>query len=152
MIENQTRFVQFLIQAKKNTYANDGKLSAPSRPSSKDLLFQQGDYSYIDTYLGSVDFIGEEAVWHQKEPIWAMNYYGTMLTVEVPEGFSHCLKGALQNVLVEAPYRGPAYFRDGPFEYSCNWKGSVDQFEGTEKILQSGTEIYRLTFHGGSLR
>ena len=44
MIENQTRFVQFLIQAKKNTYANDGKLSAPSRPSSKDLLFQQGDY------------------------------------------------------------------------------------------------------------
>ena len=151
-MENQTQFIQFLIEAKKNTYASDGKLSTPSRPDSKDLLFQQGAYLYIDTYLGSLDFIGEEAVWHQQRPIWAMNYYGTTLTDEVPEGFSHCLKGALQNVPVEAPYRGPAYFRDGPFEYTCILKGSVDQFDGTEKILLGGKEIYRLIFHGGSLR
>jgi hypothetical protein len=151
-MESQTQFVQFLIEAKKNTYASDGKLSTPSRPGSKDLLFQQGDYLYLDTYLGSVDFIGEEAVWHQQRPIWAMNYYGTMLTDEVPEGFSHCLKGALQSVPVEAPYRGPACFRDGLFEYACIWKGDIDQFEGTEQILVSGKEIYRLVFHGGSLR
>lgn len=151
-MENQTQFIQFLIEAKKNTYASDGELSTPSRPGSKDLLFQQGAYLYFDTYLGSLDFIGEEAVWHQQRPIWAMNYYGTTLTDEVPEGFSHCLKGALQSVPVEAPYRGPAYFRDGPFEYACIWKGDIDQFEGTEQILVSGKEIYRLVFHGGSLR
>ncbi len=65
-MENQSEFVQFLIQAKKNTYAGDGALSVPSRPGSKDLVFQQGDYSYLDTYLGSIDFIGEEAVWHRQ--------------------------------------------------------------------------------------
>ena len=151
-MENQSEFVQFLIQAKKNTYAGDGTLSAPSRPASKDLLFQQADYLYLDTYLGSVDFIGEEAVWHHQEPLWAMNYYGTMLTDEIPEGFSHCLKGALQNIPVEAPYRGPAHFQDGPFEYTCLWKGDLDQFEGTEQICMNGKAIYQLTFHGGSLR
>lgn len=151
-MQNQSEFVQFLIQAKKNTYAGDGTLAAPSRPASKDLIFQQGDYMYLDTYLDSVDFIGEEAVWHRQKPLWAMNYYGIMLTDEIPEGFSHCLKGALQNVPVEAPYRGPARFQDGPFEYTCQWKGGLDRFEGTEQIRLDGAVIYQLTFHGGSLK
>ena len=149
---NQTQFVQFLIEAKRNTYAGDGKLSTSSRPASKDLSFEQDDYLYIDTYLGSVDFIGEEAVWHKQTPVWAMNYYGRMLTDEVPEGFSQCLKGALQSVPPEAPFRGPAHFQDGPFEYACAWNGNTDKFDGTEQILVGGREIYRLLFHGGSLR
>ena len=151
-MENQFEFVQFLILAKKNTYAGDGNLSAPSRPASKDLSFNQGDYLYLDTYLGSVDFIGEEAVWHLQKPLWAMNYYGVMLTDEIPEGFSHCLKGALQNAPVEAPFRGPRRFEDGPFEYTCQWKGDLDRFEGTEQIRFNGKVIYELTFHGGSLK
>ena len=53
-MENQPQFVQFLIEAKKNTYAAGGKLSTPSRPASKDLFFQRGDYTYLDTYLGAV--------------------------------------------------------------------------------------------------
>ncbi len=151
-MENQTQFVQFLLDAKKNTYAGDGKLSAPSRPASKDLSFQQGDYLYLDTYLGSLDFIGEEAVWHRQQPIWAMNYYGKMMADEVPDGFSHCLKSALLKAPVEAPYRGPAHFQDGRFDYICQWEGNLDQFEGSEQILVDGKEIYRLVFHGGSLR
>ena len=151
-MENQAQFVQFLIEAKKNTYAGDGKLSSSSRPASKDLSFQQGDYLYLDTYLGSMDFIGEEAVWHRQQPIWAMNYYGKMLTDDVPDGFSHCLKGALLKAPVEAPFRGPARFQDGRFDYICQWEGNLDEFEGSEQILVDGKEIYRLVFHGGSLR
>jgi hypothetical protein len=151
-MENQSEFVQFLIQAKKNTYAGDGTPSTPSRPASKDLLFQQGDYLYLDTYLGSIDFIGEEAVWYRQQPIWAMNYYGTMLTDQIPEGFIRCLKGALQNVPVQAPYRGPARFQDGLFEYTCQWKGDLVQFEGTEQICFKGKAIYHLAFHGGSVK
>jgi len=151
-MENQSEFVQFLIQAKKNTYAGDGTLSAPSRPASKDLMFKQGDYLYIDTYLGSLDFIGEEAVWYRQEPLWAMNYYGMMLTDVVPEGFSQCLKGALLNAPLDAPFRGPNHFQEGVFEYTCQWKGDLDQFVGTEQIFNSGKAIYQLTFHGGRLR
>lgn len=151
-MENRSEFIQFVIQAKKNTYAGDGALSTPSRPASKDLAFQRGDYFYLDTYLGSVDFIGEEAVWCCQKPVWAMNYYGVMLVDEIPDGFSHCLKGALHNVPFEAPYRGPARFQDGPFEYTCRWKGDLDKFEGTEQICINDTVIYQLTFHGGSLK
>jgi hypothetical protein len=151
-MENQSQFVQFLIEAKKNTYAGDGKLSAPSRPVSKDLAFEQGDYLYIDTYLGSLDFIGEEAVWQQQKPIWAMNYYGVMLTDQIPEGFSKCLKGALLNAPLEAPFRGPDHYYDGSLKYTCTWKGDIERFEGIEQIRYSGKEIYRLVFHGGSIR
>ena len=151
-MDDQAQFVRFLVEAKKNTYAGDGKLSAPSRPGSKDLSFQQGNYLYIDTYLGSLDFIGEEAVWQHQKPIWAMNYYGVMLTDEVPDGFSQCLKGALQNVPPEAPFRGPTHYLVSELEYTCTWRGDIDQFEGVEQILLNGKEIYRLVFHGGSIR
>ncbi len=151
-MENQSQFVRFLIEAKKNTYAAGGKLSAPSRPGSKDLFFQQGDYSYLDTYLGDLDFIGEEAVWREGKPLWGMNYYGIMLTDEIPEEFSHCLKGALSRVPEEAPFRGPASFQYGELGYICHWNGNVDRFEGSEEILDNGKGIYRLVFHGGSLR
>jgi hypothetical protein len=151
-MENQVQFVQFLIEAKKNTYAAGGKLSTPSRPGSKDLTFQRGDYTYIDTYLGDLDFIGEEAVWRQGKPLWGMNYYGVMLTGEIPQEFSHCLKGALSSVPSEAPFRGPASFRLGSLLYLCEWNGDVDRFQGSEQIRDNGKEIYRLVFHGGSLR
>lgn len=151
-MENQSHFVQFLIEAKKSTYAADGKLSASSRPGSKDLSFQQGDYTYLDTYLGDLDFIGEEVVWRQGKPLWGMNYYGIMLVAEVPQEFSHCLKGALSSVSPEAPFRGPASFQYGSLHYICKWKGDIDRFEGNEQILENGKEIYRLVFHGGSLR
>ncbi len=151
-MENQDQFVRFLVEAKKNTYAGGGELSAPSRPASKDLSFRQGDYTYIDTYLGDLDFIGEEAVWHKGKPLWGMNYYGAMLVKAVPEEFSRCLKAALSSVPLEAPFRGPASFQYGSLQYNCEWSGDVDQFEGHEHILENGKEIYRLVFHGGSLR
>lgn len=151
-MQDQSNFVKFLIQAKKNTYAGDGSLSAPSRPASKDLTFSQGDYLYIDTYLGSFDFIGEEAVWYCQQPVWAMNYYGVMLTDQAPTGFIDCLKGALKNAPLEAPYRGPTRFQYGPFEYTCQWKGELERFEGEEQISVDDKVIYRLTFHGGSLK
>jgi hypothetical protein len=151
-MENQTQFVQFLIDAKRHTYAGDGKLAAPSRPGSKDLSYAKDGYSYLDTYLGDIDFIGEEAVWLAGKAVWGMNYCGVMLTDEVPAEFSHCLKGALLNVPREAPFRGPSSFRHGNLEYTCSWQGDVDRFAGIEHITLDGKEIYRLLFHGGSLR
>jgi len=141
-----------LIEAKKNTYTGDGELSAPSRPGSKDLSFRQGDYLYIDTYLGNLDFIGEEAVWHQDKPIWSMNYYGVKMADQVPEGFKRCLKGALLKAPVEAPYRGPARYSGAGLEYICSWKGDIELFEGKEQIMENGRVIYRLVFHEGAIR
>lgn len=152
MDNSTTQLIAFIMRAKRNTYAAGGPEVTPSRPSSKDLPYREGRYHYIDTYLGSFNFIGEEAVWFNNEPVWGMNYYGRTLVPEIPDGFSECLKTALMNITAEAPYRGPASFQSGLFEYHCQWQGSIDSFIGSEEILFDHEKMYELDFHGGILR
>jgi hypothetical protein len=85
MIEERADFIRFLVAAKIATYAGGGTESAPSRPASHDLCFGEGEYEYIDSYLGGIEFIGNEAVWKGGTPLWGMNYYGYLLVAEVPE-------------------------------------------------------------------
>ena len=152
MDKNQIEFIKFLITAKQNTYAGNGEKSNFSRPNSVDLHYKEGDLMYIDTYLGSFDFIGEEAVWHKDKAVWGMNYYGRMLVGEVPEGFIDCLKGALREVTMEAPFRGPKEYKLGDYVYKCNWSGDISCFDGNEIVLYNDKKIYSLKFHGGFLR
>ena len=71
--------IDFLIRAKKATYAGKGPEVKSSRPNSHDLEYTEGKLKYIDTYLGGLNFVGEEGVWEQGVPIWAMNYSGRVL-------------------------------------------------------------------------
>ncbi len=146
------QFIPFLLRAKKNTYAagDAGKVAA-SRPASHDLAYHEGDWSYLDTYLGGFAFIGEEAVWYAGRPVWGMNYYGAMTIHGIPEGFPDFLKLALRNVPAQAPYRGPEAYAEGGFTYTCRWEGSPARFQGEEAIALDGQEIYRLAFHGGAI-
>ena len=146
------QFVSFLIQAKQHTYASGQGYMASSRPNSHDLSYSEGEFTYIDTYLGGFHFIGEEVVWKSDVPIWGMNYYGKMLVDQVPQGFGEFLKEALMLASTEAPYRGPGQHRSGSFCYQCEWKGSLEQFEGWEEISYQDALIYRLVFHGGEVR
>ena len=152
MIEGRIDFIRFLVAAKSATYAGSGCESAPSRPASHDLCYVEGEYKYIDTYLGGIEFIGEEAVWRSGVPLWGMNYYGYMLVPEAPEGFSRFLKESLKLVPSEAPYRGPETYQEGDFEYRCAWKGVLEYFTGREEIWWKGEEIFALDFHGGEIK
>jgi len=149
---DQESFVSFLIRAKLDTYASGRKPNLSTRPNSHDLDYIEGNLKYYDTYLGGLHFIGEEAVWEGETPIWGMNYYGKMLTTEIPEGFSEFLKAALLRVPREAPYRGPAEFHAGNFDFHCTWKGELFRFQGEEEILFNGEKIYWLAFHGGEIK
>lgn len=152
----EPEFVPFLLKAKRNTYAaGDGGKVASSRPASHDLAFCEGDWSYLDTYLGGYAFIGEEAVWKgrgaQAIPVWGMNYAGTMTAAGIPDGFSAFLKQALLAVPAAAPYRGPEHFAREAFAYTCRWEGTLEGFHGEEAITLDGALIYRLFFHGGQI-
>lgn len=143
-------FISFLLRAKQNTYAaGDSGQVESSRKASHDLAYCEGDWSYLDTYLGGLAFIGEEAVWKNEIPIWGMNYYGMMTVPEAPEGFTKFHKDALMQIPAEAPYRGPAEFSRGGFHYACQWEGDPARFSGNESISFDGQVIYVLTFHGG---
>lgn len=74
---NVSEIIQFLILAKKNSYAgNASEEKVSTRPKSHDLMYKYGRFKYIDTYLGGEQFVGEEAIFIDDEPIWAMNYNG----------------------------------------------------------------------------
>ncbi|PYI56412.1 DUF5680 domain-containing protein [Paenibacillus flagellatus] len=141
--------IDFLIEAKKATYAGNGPQSASSRPSSRDLEYAKGTLRYIDTYLGSEKFAGEEALWEDGKPFWAMNYVGRVIA----EGFSgDFLKDALSRAAPDMPYRGPGHFADGPFRYRCEVDGTFDWFSGREFIFLGETKVYECLFHGGLIR
>ena len=59
---------EFLIEAKKKTYAN-AKIErvASNRLGSKDYEYQKDNMLYHDTYFGGVKFIGEEVIYIDKK-------------------------------------------------------------------------------------
>lgn len=70
----------FLIEAKKQTYANNlGERIASTRLNSKDYEYKRDNMIYHDTYFGGTRFIGEEVVYIDNKTYWAMNYYGVTL-------------------------------------------------------------------------
>ncbi len=141
-----THLIDFLIKAKKKTYAGKGAETAASRVKSHDLIYREKDLMYYDTYVGAERFAGEEALWISDNPYWAMNYIGRV----TGENFSgDFLKEALLNVPFEKPFRGPEIYINGDYEYKCSVDGDFDWFQGEETISFKGTEIYECRFHGG---
>lgn len=140
---------EFLVIAKKNTYAGKGKETAASRVKSHDFCYREGGLFYYDTYLGGEKFSGEEAVWKDDAPIWCMNYAGRV----TGEGFSaDFLKEALSQTTVSMPYRGPAIYRSGDYHYHCRGEGAFYWFQGYEEIFYHNEKIYECYFHGGEIK
>ncbi|MFW6036138.1 MAG: DUF5680 domain-containing protein [Halanaerobiales bacterium] len=143
------RVNEFLIKAKKETYAGKGPEVESLRPNSHDLIYEENDLKYIDTYLGGIKFAGEEALWQDNKPFWAMNYYGRVLDESFEGDF---LKEVLSNVPVDMPYRGPESYQKDEFTYTCKVDGDFDWFIGYEKIYKADKKIYECRFHGGAIK
>ncbi len=152
MIERETELRAFIVEAKRATYAAGVEGESGPRPGTKDIPWTKGGWSYLDSYYGGIDFLGQEAVWLDGKPVWGMNYYGrTDVALSGPD-LPRFLKAALLAMPTEAPYRGPERYVEGDYEYRCRWTGSLDDFAGTEDILYRGRRAYKLEFHGGSMK
>ena len=141
--------IDFRLLANRNTYAGFSNEIAASRPSAHDYKFEQGDYTYIDTYVGGEIFSGEEAVFHKGVAKYAMNYCGRVLDETFSGDF---LKEALRAATVELPYRGPEHYSSGEYTYTCKVTGDVSWFQGYEEIFHAGKKVYECFFHGGLMR
>lgn len=138
----------FLVKAKKETYANKkGKVSS-SRMGSHDYVYQEGCYKYLDSFLGSSKFSGEEIVYEHDIPIWSMNYYGRVIGKNFDGDF---LKEALKRVPVSLPYRGPESYTKGDYCYHNKVEGDIDYFHGYEDIFYQDEKIYECYYHGGKI-
>jgi hypothetical protein len=143
------RIIEFLIRAKKATYAGKGAETASSRVKSHDLIYREGDYMYYDTYLGGDKFAGEEALWISEDPYWSMNYVGRVIGDNFSGDF---LKEALLRVPEDKPFRGPSEYTNGDYSYKCDIDGDYEWFQGYETISYKGAVIYECYFHGGLIK
>ena len=147
----------FLIEAKKQTYANENvERVLSARKNSKDYEYKRGNMVYHDTYFGGTNFIGEEVVYVDDKTYWAMNYYGVTLDETLgEETMDNALRPALMNVGVDKdviPVRGPKEMINGEYKYSFEVVGDINYFSGVEIIYKNDKKIYELKCHGGLVK
>ncbi len=152
---NDSQLAEFLVQAKRATYASQGDDASvtPLLPGSRQLEYQLGDVLYRDIYFGMAYFVGQETVYENGQPIWSMSYAGGV-TVEGP-GMSETyqfLQYALRHVEVASPFRGPGLIRQDLFQYTSQTTGTLENFWGIERIARNRAIIYELRYHGGRLK
>lgn len=147
---------EFLIEAKKQTYANENveKVNS-SRLNSKDYEYRKDNMIYHDTYFGGTNFIGEEVVYIDNDIYWAMNYYGVTLDDTLgEEAMNKALRPALMMVGKDdtIPVRGPKEFNNGEYKYVFEVIGDMNYFNGTETIYKNNKKIYELKCSGGLIK
>lgn len=146
---------QFLVAAKRATYASRGDNASvtPLLSGSRQLEFQLGSVLYRDIYFGFTFFVGQETVYENEKPIWAMSYAGGMMDANAAvEAVYKFLQFALRQVDVANPYRGPGLIRGEGFQYTCQTNGALENFWGIERISQNRGIVYELRYHGGHIR
>ncbi len=149
--------LEFLIEAKKQTYANKKvKKQEPSRRGSYDYEYSKGNMVYHDTYFGGINFMGEEVVYEKFDtPIWGMNYYGITLDESLSdEVYTKVLRPALMQVGSDdlIPVRGPREYTNGEYKYTFDVSGDLNYFEGEEVIYKNNKRVYVLKCHGGVIK
>ena len=155
---NLKELAQFLVKAKRNTYAGDrGKVPPKDveRPGFKELKFSEGEWKYRDSYTGFYAAPGQEVVRFKETPVWAMAYSGGMKKIHTrneklaKETFDF-LKKALSRVEVSMPFRGPRLFEDGDFKYhGILAEGGIINFRFHEFIEYKGEEVFSQDCVGG---
>lgn len=142
---------KFLIKAKINTYASSGEGGEKIlSDGSKEFEFEEKEFKYRDRYFGFNPFIGEEIVWQNEKIVWGMNYYGRIISKTIPvKQIYQFLQEALKKVTEDKPFRGPNNFEQGDFEYFNKSEGTLEDFEGEEKIFYKKQLVYKLNYNGG---
>lgn len=147
---------KFLIEAKKNTYANASiKQLSSSRVDSKDYEYANKNMVYHDTFFGGTNFIGEEVVYVDGKVFWAMNYHGVTLDESLgEEAMDKALRPALMAVGSDdiIPVRGPKEFVNGEYIYKFTVNGDLNYFNGIETVMKNNELIFELHCSGGLIK
>lgn len=142
-------FINFLIKARNECYQSGASPLKPTRPNSYDLEYTNGKYTYRLSSLGGLDSVGQEAIWMNNRPIWAMNYNGRV----VSDGFHGTFfREALLEIDHDHPFRGPCYYKKGDYTYVSSTEGDLLWFYGREEIYHEEKLVYEGFFHGGRIK
>jgi hypothetical protein len=147
---------EFIGKAQLNSYAGRGKFVVdPERAGFKELIFQDGDFYYRDSFTGWFRSAGSEVVRFKDTPVWVSHYFGGMK--DFNKELTHVTFNFLKKVLsVENKgfdsFRGPKYLQLGFWEYRYSQTGSITEFKGEEKILKRKKEVFSQEIMGGLVK
>ncbi|MBW3003281.1 hypothetical protein KY328_04005 [Candidatus Woesearchaeota archaeon] len=156
--------LEFIAEAKLHTYAavkeirekykveHSGKIS---------FIYTKGEFTYCDTYEGSLEFQGREVVTHLEKPVWEMKYKGKVTRPDLDSRITEVLRKALRCFPKKIPIRGCSRYPDQDaldgFVYMFDVEGLSDGpvialFKGKEVIAYNGEEVYSLECSGGFIQ
>jgi hypothetical protein len=144
----------FIVSAKRATYVGNGERAPASRTGSHDLVFGEGVWRYRDSYFGGTDFLGQEVVWRDDEPVWVMSYYGYITRPALIDGAraGATIKAALTALYAENRFLGGFEWAGPHGIYRDGSSGDVAHFHGREAITVAGVEAYALDYFGGLVK
>ena len=144
----------FIVRAKASAYVGRGPKSLSYRPGSHDLQFHDGDFSYLDSYFGGTDFIGQEVVYFRGQPVWAMNYYGRILEPALITGAEtgQIIQASLAELYRQGRFLGSFEHITENGTYFDTNLGDVASFTGREWITRDDVTVYDLVYHGGLIK
>jgi len=149
---SRKRLCEFLVKAKKTTYATgEAAKKIIEKDKSTTLIFEEGNLKYHDNYFGGEPFGGREVVFFQNEPVYIMTYYGSVSeSVSDFKVVYKILQKALLLIPEDYPFRGPSDYSEDGLIYKNSYTGEIDSFFGEEIITSAdGKEIYRAKYAGG---
>lgn len=149
---NLIELCQFLVKAKKSTYAaGDTAQKIVNEDKSTTLIFEDGDWKYHDNYFGGEPYGGREIVFYKGLPVYIMVYYGWVDESVTDFGAVYkVLQEALTLIPEDKPFRGPKEFISGDLFYKNTFEGEIDNFFGEENISnKNGKELFKAKYIGG---
>ncbi len=143
----------FVVAAKAATYAGNGAKLLPYRLGSHDLQYTQGPWAYHDSYVGGADFQGQEVVYREGDPVWAMSYYGYLVDPGELDAATagQVIKHALSALYAEGRFLGGWRHSALGYDYVDVTDGEVGRFTGWERIERDGRVLYELRYFGGRI-
>ena len=150
-------FLSFLVESKKSAHpASDLNTSRLILPSSVQLEYARGLFTYKNIYCGFERFSGHEVVHYANTPIWGMGYSGGLVNHYMwdlqPQWIYAVLRASLAQVSEELPFRGPFKYDYYGFEYTNHPLGHIGEFIGEETIKYRESLVYHLWYVGGFVR
>nr|WP_243239615.1 DUF5680 domain-containing protein [Sulfobacillus harzensis] len=124
----------------------------PQLSGSVQLEYSKERFLYRDIYFGGRRFVGQETVYFDGTPVWAMSYAGGMIGSTADAGDVYAfLRRALLAVSQEEPFRGPKEVESQNLRYENTYQGDLGWFSGQETVCAHGVQVYALRYAGGHI-
>ncbi|MCL4516080.1 MAG: DUF5680 domain-containing protein [Firmicutes bacterium] len=144
----------FIVRAKAATYVGRGAKSLSYRPGSHDLQYHEEAFSYLDSYFGGTDFLGQEVVYFEGKPVWSMSYYGRILEPSLISAAEagQIIQESLSRMYTQGRFLEGFEHSIGDSTYFDTSDGDLTFFTGKEWITRGNAMVYELLYHGGLVK